>query len=1183
MPWTSNTTIPDQLSRSAPALAAFGEQLHLVHAGDSSNQIWWSHTADGENWTANVPLPDQLSKGPSALAVFGDRLHIVHQGDSSNQLWHSSFDGTRWTTNARIAGESAQSPPALATFGGLLHCLHNGDSSHRLYHLVFDGQRWTKRPDDPGLRGQLSKGAPALAEFGGLLHLVHQGDSSDQLWHSVFDGTGWSVNEPIAGQLSKSPPALAALGNLLHLVHLGDSANTLWHSTFDGSAWADNIAIPYQLSKAAPALAAYRERLHMVHLGDTSNRLWHSSSDGVLVRRPERRVVIIDLDGLRWDTFYAHLKRARDGGGGLDAGYRFTLPSGASDDTVLGDGGQQLNSAFAELCLGEGSGMVDVRLPLTGYPSFTFPMHATMYTGCWPGRHGVAGNSFLVRDASPEWDRHDWESLPRALSLAGFCTDETGSFGAFLDYLWGGFDQVSAGACRNRNRGLNSDLRVPTVFELAEAAGRRTCAIHSFYHGAARPWESEGRDQWWHYDAFELRSVKDICSDADIDQLEPVDHAMFTKASLLTRFRPSTVSVQVPNPQLPPTIGLSAGRRDGVPSSTVSVSGEPHPDGIPDLIALYAASIDEASHTEGVHNQATHLAWFDHRLARFARDLRAADPEVWPRTVFALVADHGHAPLAASRATDGMASSTLQAVREELLRMLVGDAEAKETLRRLKGTGMGAALLAELLKNDGYAINQALNLYVYLRDPNRLEPSEVARRLLRLAAPTEPYGALVLVGDEYRFLARGETDLWALDSAEARAAIVPQLDVPGSASADVLEVSLTTDDEAAERSLRGRLATAEAFDLLRVRERVAGFHPNGNRSMPDVIALAPAGRTFTGGPASHGSFAYTTSRIPMVFFGPGMPAGRRTLETADLVDFAPTVLALLGLPIPADLDGRPLVGLDGSGQVPGRSAPGRTRPRRRLPLRPVGSTEQLREVVREVSLRPVSADRVSRSRSRPVLVSIELKPGGTGAGRVVRGDTLQASLTVDGRSSEHLVVPCTLELPRQPAWLAEVFTAAATAPGRQLAHADLSGVTLTSEQFDRLVGGLEHVLSIRRRHVSDEVPQFDLEQTPPLQPGPRVHAGRGGVIEAEVTARADIDPAGGVRGAVPPAARPAGGVRRRSVDVDVTELEQLEPDRPHSTGEGQTPMQLTESALIRLEKLFTANQVADLSVPGRHC
>lgn len=1190
MPWTPNVPIPDQLSRTAPGMAAFNGELHLVHAGDSSNRIWWSRTSDGQTWTPNVQIVDQLSKGASALASFGGRLHIVHQGDSSNNLWHSSTDGTRWTTNERIAGESAQSPPALAAFGGLLHCLHNGDSSHRLYHLTFDGTRWTKRPDDPGLRGQLSKGAVALAEFGGLLHMVHQGDSSDQLWHSTFDGSTWTPNVQIPNQFSKSPPALAELNGLLHLVHLGDSSNRLWHSTFDGTGWADNIAIPDQLSKSAAALAAFNGRLHLVHLGDSSNQLWHSSSDGVLVRRPERRVVIIDLDGLRWDTFYAHLKTVTDAGAGLDASYTFTLPAGASDDTVLGKGGKQLNSAFAELCLGAGAGMVDVRMALTGYPSFTFPMHATMYTGCWPGRHGVAGNAFLVRDAPPEFDHHEWESLPRALSLAGFCTNETGEFGAFLDYLWGGFDQVSAGACRNRNRGLNSDLRVPTCLELAEAAGLRTCAIHSFYHGATQPWQPAGKDSWWHYDAHELRSVKDICSDADIDQLETVDHAMFTKAGLLTRFRPSSVRVA----HIPPTVGVTADRLNGAPRGNVPHSGEPHPDGIPDLIALYAASIDEACHTQGVRNRGTHLAWFDHRLARFARELRAADPQAWERTIFALVADHGHQALTNPERTDGMPRSTLHAVREDLLRLLFGDAEAQRALDQLDGKWYADLVIAGLLRDEMYALNQAMNLYVYLREPDRFPPLDVARRLLALTAPTEPYGALVLIGDDYLFLARGESDARPLTDPASRATIQRHLDPPGSTDGDVIAVSLTAADEAAERELRRRLGTAEGFDLLRVAERVAGFQPDGNRSMPDVILLAPTGRTFTSGPATHGSFGYSTSRIPMVFFGPGMPEGRRTLEQADLVDFAPTVLALLGLPVPTDIDGRPLLGLDGTDAPAVRSGTlrGRDRRLRIIPV-PAPATPK-RRVLREVAVVPAGASVAAADRT-PVLVGLHValaKPEATG---LRRGAMLRALLDDGSGPADHLLQPCTLELSRMPRWLTDVLRAAGSAPGVQLVHDELPGVTLTADQFARLVGGLDRLLSNRR--VVPDLPDVDL--TP--DGGLTAHPGEFTDIDLQPDTLGAGSVADQLRDRLPGRLGRAIPLTRDDAAVRLTDartvpgrigranpgepLEEVsaEPDRPRPRRDRPTPIQQVDDAFDLLQRLFDRTAFADLALPARHC
>jgi arylsulfatase len=50
-------------------------------------------------------------------------------------------------------------------------------------------------------------------------------------------------------------------------------------------------------------------------------------------------------------------------------------------------------------------------------------------------------------------------------------------------------------------------------------------------------------------------------------------------------------------------------------------------------------------------------------------------------------------------------------------------------------------------------------------------------------------------------------------------------------------------------------------------------------------------------------------RVPLVLSGPGLPRGRRVSEPVSLIDVLPTVLALLGVPAPEDLDGldlRPL-------------------------------------------------------------------------------------------------------------------------------------------------------------------------------------------------------------------------------------------------------------------------------------
>ena len=230
-------------------------------------------------WTSNVKIPNQKSKASPAMAFFRGRTHMVHLGNSSNDIWHSTFDGTRWTTNVKIPGQKSKASPALATYGGRLHMVHLGNSSNNIWHSTFDGRQWSTNVKIPN---QSSKRAPALASFGGRLHMVHLGSSSNNIWHSNFNGTRWTPNVKIPDQKSKASPALATFGGRLHMVHLGNTSNNIWYSIFNGTEWTPNIKIPNQSSKRAPALAIFGRRLHMVHLGSSTNNIWHSSSDGVL-------------------------------------------------------------------------------------------------------------------------------------------------------------------------------------------------------------------------------------------------------------------------------------------------------------------------------------------------------------------------------------------------------------------------------------------------------------------------------------------------------------------------------------------------------------------------------------------------------------------------------------------------------------------------------------------------------------------------------------------------------------------------------------------------------------------------------------------------------------------------------------------------------------------------------------
>lgn len=271
-PWSDNVPIPDQKTKASPALASHGELLHMVHLGDSSDNIWHS-VWDGQSWSENVRIPDQQSKAACALAAHNGLLHIVHLGESSNNIWHSTWDGQSWSENVRIPDQQSKAPCALASHDGLLHMVHLGNSSNNIWHSVWDGQNWSENVRIPD---QKSKTACALASHNGLLHMVHSGNSSNDIWYSVWDGQSWSVNVRVPGQKSKSASTLASHQQLLHLVHLGDTSNNIWHSMSDGNSWTRSVRIPDQKSKAACALASHVDGLHLAHLGDSSNRIWHS-------------------------------------------------------------------------------------------------------------------------------------------------------------------------------------------------------------------------------------------------------------------------------------------------------------------------------------------------------------------------------------------------------------------------------------------------------------------------------------------------------------------------------------------------------------------------------------------------------------------------------------------------------------------------------------------------------------------------------------------------------------------------------------------------------------------------------------------------------------------------------------------------------------------------------------------
>ena len=159
-------------------------------------------------WRDDRIIPDQKARITPSIAAHDGLLHMVHLGDSSNDIWYSTFDGDNWTEDVRIANEKSWVGPTLAGFeGGRLHMVHLGDGTHDIWHNRRDQNGWA---DDVMVPDQKSSAAPSICEFDQRVHMVHLGSGTHDIWHTSFDGTSWSDDVRIPNQRSWVTPSICA-------------------------------------------------------------------------------------------------------------------------------------------------------------------------------------------------------------------------------------------------------------------------------------------------------------------------------------------------------------------------------------------------------------------------------------------------------------------------------------------------------------------------------------------------------------------------------------------------------------------------------------------------------------------------------------------------------------------------------------------------------------------------------------------------------------------------------------------------------------------------------------------------------------------------------------------------------------------------------------------------------------
>jgi len=91
-------------------------------------------------------------------------------------------------------------------------------------------------------------------------------------------------------------------------------------------------------------------------------------------------------------------------------------------------------------------------------------------------------------------------------------------------------------------------------------------------------------------------------------------------------------------------------------------------------------------------------------------------------------------------------------------------------------------------------------------------------------------------------------------------------------------------------------------------EKIASAVDNGfnqKRSGDVAIILEPSVISYSRTGSTHGSGNNYDTHAPLIFFGKGIKAGN-SLERTEIVDIAPTISALLGIPFPNGATGRPL-------------------------------------------------------------------------------------------------------------------------------------------------------------------------------------------------------------------------------------------------------------------------------------
>jgi hypothetical protein len=172
-----------------------------------------------------------------------------------------------------------------------------------------------------------------------------------------------------------------------------------------------------------------------------------------------------------------------------------------------------------------------------------------------------------------------------------------------------------------------------------------------------------------------------------------------------------------------------------------------------------------------------------------------------------------------------------------------------------------------------------------------------------LLAPEVPEPAASGEPQHARRATRAELDtLTALATSAARTADDPRM--PARLAAALKRLPFVADAGTDVDLLK---APRDSFAVLERRSLFPG-RAGGELTHLGVEVRYAEGYLIRERGSTHGTPYWYDRHVPMIFMGPGIPAGRDATRVAT-VDFAPTLARLSGISAPKDLDGRPLAGV----------------------------------------------------------------------------------------------------------------------------------------------------------------------------------------------------------------------------------------------------------------------------------